>query len=90
MMLHQAGSRQPGWLAGWLAVPGPLDLIVTMDDAPNAIYSAFLVAEEGTASALQALPEGFDQHGLPLSLYTDHGRGGVRTYGIITLPHGFG
>ena len=53
-----------------------------MDDAPNAIYSAFLVAEEGTASALQALPEGFDQHGLPLSLYTDHGRGGVRTYGI--------
>jgi hypothetical protein len=27
-----------------------LDLIVTMDDATNTIYSAFLLAEEGTDS----------------------------------------
>ena len=30
------------------------DLIVTMDDATGAIYSAFLVEEEGTASAFGA------------------------------------
>ncbi|HQT79502.1 MAG TPA: ISNCY family transposase, partial [Rhodopila sp.] len=66
MMLHQDGSR-PAWLAG----REPLDLIVTMDDATNEIYSAFLVAEEGTASTFQALLEVFGKHGLPLSLYTD-------------------
>ena len=32
-----------------------LDLIVTMDDATSAIYSAFLVEEEGTASTFRAL-----------------------------------
>ena len=68
MMLHQDGSRHE-WLAGREA----LDLIVTMDDATNVIYSAFLVAEEGTASTFQALLEVFGAHGLPLSLYTDRG-----------------
>ena len=34
----------------WLAGQPPLDLIVTLDDATSEIYSAFLVAEEGTAS----------------------------------------
>jgi transposase len=68
MMLHQDGSRHE-WLAGREA----LDLIVTMDDATNVIYSAFLVAEEGTDSTLQALLEVFGAHGLPLSLYTDRG-----------------
>jgi hypothetical protein len=68
MMLHQDGSRHE-WIAGLDA----MDLIVTMDDATNAIYSAFLVAEEGTASTFQALLEVFGQHGLPLSLYTDRG-----------------
>ena len=37
----------------------PLDLIVTMDDATSAIYSAFLVEEEGTASTFRALMEVF-------------------------------
>jgi transposase len=68
MMLHQDGSRHV-WLQGQPA----LDLIVTLDDATSAIYSAFLVEEEGTASTFQALREVFGAHGLPLSLYTDRG-----------------
>src|ERR1700742_1427515 len=68
MMLHQDGSRHV-----WLAGREPMDLIVTMDDATNEIYSAFLVEEEGTASTFRALMEGFAAHGLPLSLYTDRG-----------------
>ena len=68
MMLHQDGSRHE-WLGGQPA----LDLIVTMDDATSAIYSAFLVEEEGTASTFRALNEVFGKHGLPLSFYTDRG-----------------
>ena len=68
MMLHQDGSRHE-WLAGLDA----MDLIVTMDDATSAIYSAFLLSEEGTASTFRALLEVFGEHGLPLSLYTDRG-----------------
>jgi len=68
MMLHQDGSRH-----AWLGGQPELDLIVTLDDATGAIYSAFLVAEEGTASTFRALEEVFDRHGLPLSLYTDRG-----------------
>jgi transposase len=68
MMLHQDGSRHE-WLAGREA----MDLIVTMDDATSAIYSAFLTPEEGTASTFRALAEVFAAHGLPLSLYTDRG-----------------
>ena len=47
-----------------------LDLIVTLDDATSAIYSAFLVAEEGTASSFRALAEVIDKHGLFCELYT--------------------
>ena len=54
MMLHQDGSRH-AWLEGQAA----LDLIVTLDDATSAIYSAFLVEEEGTASTFRALLEVF-------------------------------
>ena len=68
MMLHQEGSRHV-WVRGLPA----LDLIVTMDDATSAIYSAFLCEEEGTASTFRALREVFAQHGLLLSLYTDRG-----------------
>lgn len=68
MMLHQDGSRH-AWLSGQPA----LDLIVTLDDATGALYSAFLVEEEGTASTFRALQEVFGEHGLPLSLYTDRG-----------------
>lgn len=68
MLPHQDGSRHE-WLSGQPA----LDLIVTLDDAANAILSAFLVEEEGTASAFRALNGVFSRHGLPLSLYTDRG-----------------
>ncbi len=68
MMLHQDGSR-----FAWLAGQPMLDLIVTMDDATNKIYSAFLVEEEGTISTLRALAEVFAAKGLPASLYTDRG-----------------
>jgi len=68
MMLHQDGSR-----FAWLAGQPPLDLIVTMDDATNTIYSAFLIEEEGTLSTFRALREVFTAEGLPASLYTDRG-----------------
>ena len=68
MMLHQDGSRHE-----WLAGQPPLDLIVTLDDATSEIYSAFLVAEEGTASTFRALKQVFAAKGLPGALYTDRG-----------------
>ena len=68
MMLHQDGSRHV-WIGGLEA----MDLIVTLDDATSAIYSALLVPEEGTASTFRALHEVFAAQGLPCSLYTDRG-----------------
>lgn len=68
MMLHQDASR-----FAWLAGAGEHDLVVTLDDATNAIYSALLVEEEGTASTLRALLDVFSSQGLPSSLYTDRG-----------------
>lgn len=68
MMLHQDASR-----FAWLADQNELDLVVTMDDATNKIYSAILVEEEGTISTFQALLEVFTCEGLPASLYTDRG-----------------
>jgi len=68
MMLHQDGSRHQ-----WLRAGPALDLIVTMDDATSEILSAFLIAEEGTASTFKGLREVFEAHGLPLSFYTDRG-----------------
>ena len=68
------GSRH-AWLEGQAA----LDLIVTLDDATGAIYSAFLVEEEGTASTFRALKQVFSEHGLPMSLYTDRGSHYFRT-----------
>jgi hypothetical protein len=58
MMLHQHGSRHE-WVPGreW-------DLIVTMDDADNTIYSAFFVAEESTMSSFTALRRVVEKHGL--------------------------
>lgn len=65
MMLHQDGSRHE-----W--VPGEVwDLIVTMDDATSVTYSAFFVAEEGTASSFQGLGAVIAEHGLFCSLYAD-------------------
>jgi transposase len=68
MMLHQDASRHE-WLAGQPA----LDFVVTLDDATSAIYSAFLVEEEGTASSFRGIAEAIDQHGLFCELYTDRG-----------------
>jgi transposase len=67
MMLHQDGSRHE-WLAGQQH-----DLIVTLDDATGAIYSAFLVAEEDTMSSFFGVAEVIARHGLFNSLYTDRG-----------------
>jgi transposase len=69
MMLHQDASRF-AWLPG---DHRQYDLVVTLDDATSAIYSGFIVAEEGTASSFRALAEVIDQHGLFCELYTDRG-----------------
>jgi hypothetical protein len=47
--------------------------VVTLDDATSAIYSAFLVEEEGTASSFRGIAEVIDRHGLFCELYTDRG-----------------
>lgn len=69
MMLHQDASRF-AWLAG---DERQYDLVVTLDDATSAIYSAFLVGEEGTASSFRGLAEVIARHGLFCELYTDRG-----------------
>ena len=66
----KAGDGSPH---AWLAGQAPLDLIVTLDDATSAIYSIFLVEEEGTASSFRGLDEVISRHGLFSSLYTDRG-----------------
>src|SRR5258708_2331238 len=69
LMLHQDGSRHL-----WLPTLGrQVDLIVTLDDATNEIYSAFLVEEEGTWSSFRGIGEVIRRHGLFCSLYTDRG-----------------
>jgi hypothetical protein len=67
-MLHQDGSRHD-----WIEGLGPLDLIVTMDDATSEVHSAFLVEEEGTMSSFQGLIETIAAKGLFCALYTDRG-----------------
>jgi len=69
MMLHQDASRF-AWLPG---DDRQYDLVVTLDDATSAIYSGFIVEEEGTASSFRALAEVIDRHGLFCELYTDRG-----------------
>jgi transposase len=69
MMLHQDASTH-AWLPGDAC---KYDLVVTMEDATSALYSAFLVAEEGTASSFRGLAEVVAKHGLFCSLYTDRG-----------------
>ena len=65
MMLHQDGSSHE-WVAGetW-------DLIATMEDATNEVYSGFFVAEEGTMSTFRGLDEVIAEKGLFCSLYAD-------------------
>jgi transposase len=69
MMLHQDASRF-AWLPGDAR---QYDLVVTLDDATSAIYSAFLVEEEGSASSFRGLAEVIARHGLFCELYTDRG-----------------
>ena len=69
MMLHQDASTH-AWLPG---EAGKHDLVVTMDDATSAIYSAFLVDQEGTASSLRGVRDVVAKHGLFCSLYTGRG-----------------
>ncbi|MGH7033924.1 MAG: ISNCY family transposase, partial [Stellaceae bacterium] len=69
MMLHQDASRH-AWLPG---TDRQDDLVVTMDDATSALYSAFLADEEWTASSFRGLREVIERHGLFCSLYTDRG-----------------
>lgn len=67
MMLHQDGSTHQ-WVNGkyW-------DLIVTMDDATNEVYSMFFCEQEGTMSSFTGFLETFNAHGLPSSIYVDRG-----------------
>ena len=69
MMLHQDASRH-AWLPGDAR---QYDLVVTLDDATSAIYSAFLVEEEGTSSSFRGLGEVVARHGLFCALYSDRG-----------------
>jgi len=69
MLLHQDASRH-----AWLPGEGRQhDLVVTLEDATSALYSAFLVDEEGTASSLRGVREVVAKHGLFCALYTDRG-----------------
>ena len=65
MMLHQDGSTHrwlgPDNAAVW-------DLIVTMDDANNEVYSALFVDEEGAWSSFQGMRETLLLKGLPSKL----------------------
>ncbi len=69
MLLHQDASTH-AWLVG---ADCKHDLVVTMDDATSALYSAFLVEQEGTASSLRGVRDVVAAHGLFCSLYTDRG-----------------
>lgn len=69
MLLFQDGSTHR-----WIGALGhDLDLIVTLDDATGAIYSAILVEQEGTMSSFLGLQETITAHGLFGAFYTDRG-----------------
>ena len=69
MLLFQDGSTHR-WLA---ALERDCDLVVTLDDATGAIYSAILVEQEGTQSSFLGLMETIAEHGLFSAFYTDRG-----------------
>jgi transposase len=69
-MLLQQDASTHAWFSG---LDRQDDLVVTLDDATSAIYSAFLVTEEGTASSFRGLREVVAAHGLFRALYTDRG-----------------
>ncbi|MEI6553860.1 MAG: ISNCY family transposase [bacterium] len=67
MMIHQDASTHQ-WVEGkyW-------DLVVTMDDATNEIYSAFFIEQEGTWSSFRGIKDVIETKGLFCSFYTDRG-----------------
>src|SRR5260370_12186363 len=69
MLLFQDGSTHR-WIAG---LDHDLDLVVTLDDATGAIYSAILVAQEGTMSSFLGLSHTIAEKGLFRTFYTDRG-----------------
>ena len=69
MLLFQDGSTHR-WIG---ALDHDLDLVVTLDDATGALYSAIFVEEEGTMSSFQGLAETIAGHGLFRAFYTDRG-----------------
>ena len=56
-----------------MSVSSACSRVVTLDDATSAVYSGFIVEEEGTVSSFRALTEVIDQHGLFCELYSDRG-----------------
>ncbi len=70
MLLFQGDGSTHRWIG---ALGHNLDLVVTLDDATGAIYSAILVAQEGTMSSFLGLQETIAAHGLFGALYTDRG-----------------
>ncbi len=69
MLVFQDGSTHR-WIGG---LDHDIDLVVTLDDATGAIYSAILVDEEGTMSSFLGLAETIAVHGLFRAFYTDRG-----------------
>lgn len=67
MMIHQDASTHE-WVEGHV-----WDLVVTMDDASNEIYSALFVEEEGTWSSFEGVKETIEGQGLFCSFYSDRG-----------------
>lgn len=67
LMIHQDASTHY-WVADeqW-------DLVITMDDANSEIYSAFMVAQEGTLSSFKGVRETIEAHGIFSSFYSDRG-----------------
>lgn len=67
MMLHQDASTHE-WVKDKI-----WDLVVTMDDADNEIYSAMFVKQEGTWSSFAGVQEVIENQGIFCSIYTDRG-----------------
>jgi len=90
--VFQDGSTHR-WIVG---LDHDLDLVVTLDDATGAIYSAILVAQEGTMSSFLGLSQTIAEKGLFRAFYTGRGShyfftpraGGKRCYGASGEDNG--
>lgn len=68
LLLHIDGSTHR-----WFGDEQYHDLMVVLDDASSEIYYAQLVEQESTLTALAALREVVEQHGIFCALYSDRG-----------------